>query len=74
MRLVLGAALAGDRQRAVLNLDRHVGLRQAGQVRLQQEVVLGLDEVHRRDPAATLLTVGGAEERVEKPIDVPGKT
>src|SRR4051812_28052672 len=49
--LVLGLALAGDGEDAVLELDAHVLLGQAGEVGAQDEVIVGLDEVHGRQPA-----------------------
>ena len=50
--LVLGLALAGDRERAVLDLDLEVLLGHAGEVGAQDEVLGRLDEIHGRDPAA----------------------
>src|SRR5829696_2218596 len=70
--LVLRLALARDRERAVLHLDVHVSVGEAGEVGLQDEVVLGLDEVHRRDPAARLL-LGLSEEGVEDAVDLTGE-
>src|SRR5512132_2502646 len=69
LRLVLGLALARDREVAVLDLDVHVALGQARQVRLQHEAVLGLDQVDRWNPPATLLAIG-AEEGIEEPVHV----
>src|SRR4051812_44899859 len=70
--LVLGLPLAGDGQDVVLELDRDVLLREAGQVGAQDEVLVGLDEVHGRHPAADAAAVGagrrGIEERVEQPV------
>src|SRR5918996_2474833 len=68
-RLVLGLALAGDREHAVLDLDRHVVLGHAGKIGLQDEMVFALDEVDRRDPAPRLL-FAPAEEGVEEPVDI----
>jgi hypothetical protein len=68
---VLGLALTRDRQRAVLELDVHVALAQAGKVGLEDEVVIGLDKVHRRHPAPPL--VGLSEERVEDAVDLASK-
>src|SRR6186997_1312848 len=73
--LVLGLALTGHRKHAVLDLDLDVVALHAGQVRPQNEVVLGLDQVHRRNPppggsigcAATLTT---PEEGVEEPVHI----
>src|SRR3954447_4273491 len=50
--LVLGLALAGDGQRAVLELDVDVVLAHAGEIGAEDEVLGGLDEVHRRHPPA----------------------
>src|SRR4051794_21297729 len=69
--LVLRLPLARDGERSVLNLDVDVTLAETGQVRLQDEVVLGLDEVDRRHPPPGL--VGLSEERVEDAIDLTGK-
>ena len=49
---MLGLALAGDGQHVVVELDVDVLLGQTGQVGAQDELVLGLDQVHRRQPAA----------------------
>ena len=68
---MLGLALSRDGERAVLHLDVHVALPEAGKVGPEDEVVLGLDEVHRRHPAARL--VGLSEERVEDAVDLTGK-
>src|SRR4051794_14888300 len=72
LALVLEVALAGDRQRAVGELDGHVLLLHPGKVGLEQVVVLALDQVHGRHPAlgdgATRL-----EERVEEPVEVGRK-
>src|SRR5918999_1697098 len=70
-RLVLGLALAGDGERAVLHLDRDVALVEAGQVGLQDEGVLGLDQVHLRDPAAGLAPA--AEEGGGEAIYITGE-
>ena len=55
----------------VLHLDLHVVVAEAGQVDRQHEVVIRLDEVHRRNPA--LHTVGApalrSEERSEQPVE-----
>ena len=69
--LVLGLALAADRQRVVADLDRDVALGQARQVGLEDEVVVGLDQVHRRNPALA----GGRlfEEGVDEPVQVAGE-
>src|SRR5215207_7373263 len=69
--LVLGPALARDGERAVLHLDVHVALAQAGKVRPEDEVVLRLDEVDRRHPPPGL--VGLSEECVEDAVDLTGK-
>src|SRR3954447_10117530 len=66
-RLVLRLALAADRKRVVADLDVHVALAQTGQIRLEQEVIVGLDEVHRRHPALRLALF---EERVEEAMDL----
>jgi hypothetical protein len=69
--LVLGLALARDGQDVTLDVDRDVALVEARQVGLQREVVLGLDEVHRRQPAAraSVARCGGRiEERVEEAV------
>src|SRR3954471_15870727 len=71
--LVLGLALAGDGQRAVLELDLDVLLRHAGEVGAQDEVVTGLDEVHGRHPAAqhgagVAAAGGGVEDGVEEAV------
>ena len=50
--LVLGLALARDGEDVVLDLDVDVVLAEAREVGLEDEVLVGLDEVHRRDPAA----------------------
>src|SRR5437763_181897 len=49
--LLLGLALTGDREDVVLDLDVHVLLGEPRKVGLQDEVLVGLDEIHRRDPA-----------------------
>src|SRR4051812_49486926 len=76
--LVLGLALAGDGQRAVLELDLDVLLRHAGEVGAQDEVVTGLGEVHGRHPAAqhgtgVAAAGGGVEDGVEEagPLSLP---
>ncbi len=66
--LVLGLPLARDRERAVLDLDVHVALREARKVGLQEEVVLDLDEIHRRNPAPPLVRL--SEEGVEDAVDL----
>jgi len=71
--LVLGLALAGDGEDVVLDLDRHVVLGQTRKVRAQDVVVVGLDEVHRRQPAAARALAGAygcVEEGVEEPVDL----
>src|SRR3954469_410533 len=74
LRLVLGLALAAYGEDVVLELDRDVGLGQAGQVRAKDEVLAGLDEVHRGHPtphaAAVAVAAGrrGVEERVEETV------
>src|ERR671925_416546 len=50
--LALLLALTRDLQRAVLDLDRDVLVAQARKVCLQNEVIVRLDQIHRRDPAA----------------------
>src|SRR5436190_20550637 len=50
--LVLGLALAGDREDVVLELDVDVLLLHPGQVRAEHEVIVLLHEVHRWHPAA----------------------
>src|SRR3954469_5054368 len=69
--LVLGLALAGHGQDVVLELDRDVLLRQAGQVRPQDEVLVGLDEVHRRDPPPGGSAVAARRRRVEERVEQP---
>jgi membrane-associated protein len=72
--LVLGLALTGEGEDVVLDLQVDVGLGQARKIGLEHEVVLGLDEVHRGDPAAQRSTVAavtrgrGVEEGVEQPV------
>src|SRR3954447_662649 len=66
--LVLGLALAGDGERAVLELDVDVGLAHAGEIGAEDEVLAGLDEVHRRHPPA--LDIPGAVRRsVERGVE-----
>src|SRR5919199_1524173 len=68
--LVLGPTLTRDGEHVVLELDGDVVLGQPGKVGAQDEVVIGLDEVHRGHPAAHAATVArrDVEERVEQPI------
>src|SRR2546421_3250885 len=67
--LVLRAALARDRQGVVPDLDRHVVLAEPREVGLEDEVIVRLDQVHRRHPA---LGVGVAlvEKGVEEAVDL----
>src|SRR5215213_6410344 len=69
--LVLGLPLTGDRQDVVLDLDVDVVLGQARKIAPEHEVVLGLEQIHRRNPAPGR-PVGGAtiEEAVEEPVHV----
>ena len=53
---------------SVLELDVDVVLGQAGQVGAQHEVVVGLDEVHRGDPAARRAAVAAAAGGVSKNV------
>src|ERR671914_887225 len=69
--LMLGLALAGDRERALLDLDLDVLLAHAGQIGPQDEVVAGLHEVHGRHPAPHRLAIARrrrVEDGVEEPI------
>src|SRR3954453_511250 len=70
--LVLSLALAGHGERAVLELDLDVVLVEAGKIGTEDEVVLRLDEVHRRHPAAqgaaAIAPGGSVERRVEQPV------
>src|SRR5829696_8916285 len=69
--LVLGLALAGHGQDVVLELDGHVGLRHARQVGAEDELLLGLEQIHRRGPAARGRGVARGcrvEGRVEQPV------
>src|SRR5215212_2706867 len=70
--LVLGLALAGHGKDVVLELEVDVALGEPRQVSAQDEVVVGLDQVHRRQPAARAAVPGrpggGVEERVEEPV------
>src|SRR5262249_39363744 len=63
-----------DRQHVVLELDLHVLLAHPGQVGPQDEMVILLDQVHRRGPAARRAVVAGSglriEERAEQPAPV----
>jgi hypothetical protein len=67
---VLGLALARDRERGVLELDRDVLLAHAGQVGPQHEVVAGLEQVHGGHPAAHRAAGGRrtVEDRVEQAV------
>src|SRR3954471_22219889 len=67
--LVLGLALAGDGQRAVLELDVDVVLAHAGEIGAEDEVLAGLDEVHRRHPAAQDVPTGAVRRRVEHGVE-----
>src|SRR3954470_11673337 len=66
--LVLGLALAGDRERAVLELDVDVLLTHAGEIGAEDEVLAGLDEVHRRHPPAQDVP-GAVRRRVEHRVE-----
>src|SRR3954454_18074253 len=69
LALVLCLPLARDRQRAVVELDRDVLLLHARQIRLEQVVVVGLDQVHLGNPPlrhGRLLL----PERVEEPVEL----
>src|SRR3954454_16186224 len=68
--LVVGLALTGHRQHVVLELDRHVLLAHAGQVGAKHEVILGLEQVHGRAPAARTAVAhrGRLEHGVEQPV------
>src|SRR5437763_13307505 len=71
--LVLAPALAGHSEHVVLELDVDVILGEPGQVGAKDEVVVGLDQVHRRNPAPEGIrrpVRRGVEECVEEPIDV----
>jgi hypothetical protein len=70
---VLGLALAGDGEDVVLDVDVNVVLGEPGKVGLEHELVVGLDEIHRGDPAPRRGAVGagrGVEEGVEQPVHV----
>src|SRR5438034_9499983 len=65
--LVLGLALAGDREDVVLELDVDVLLLHPGQVRAEHEVIVLLHEVHRWHPAAQRSGIStGALRRLEE--------
>jgi hypothetical protein len=66
--LVLDLALAGNGERAVLELDVHVLLGHAGQIGAEDEVIAGLDEVHGRHPAAHDVP-GSARRLVEHRVE-----
>ena len=66
-----GLALAGERQDVALELEVDVLLAEAGQVGREHVVLLGLDQINRRDPAAGRTAVAGGrrvEERREEPV------
>src|SRR5437660_431994 len=68
---MLEPALARQCQHIVLELDVDVGLSQARKIGAQHEVVVGLDEVHRRNPPAQRGAVGRGrriEECVEETV------
>src|SRR5579884_1626987 len=71
--LVLGLALARDRQDVVLELDLYVALGQAGQIGPEYEVILGLDDVHGGNPAARdrLATAVARRRRIEERVEQP---
>jgi hypothetical protein len=65
--VVLGLALTGNRERVALQLGLDVVLGQNGKVGPQDEVVVGIDQVHRRDPAAAAtICRGGPSKKVLK--------
>jgi hypothetical protein len=73
--LMLGLPLAGDGEHALLDLDLDLVAIDARQVGAKDEVVLGLDQVHRRNPppravAVRRSTLPAAEEAVEEPVHV----
>jgi hypothetical protein len=65
-------ALTRDGEGVVGDLDPDVVLAQAGQVGPQDEVVVGLDEVHRGHPAAgrgAAVRRAGLDGRVEERVE-----
>src|SRR3712207_1573824 len=71
LALVLGLARAAEREDVVLHLDRDVVLGQAGEIRLQNEVVVRLHEIHRGHPALDAAAAPSAVEKgAEEPIEL----
>src|SRR4051812_14512031 len=68
LALVFGLALAGERERPVVELDRDVLLLHAGQIGLEHVVVVGLDEIHLRNPP--LRHSGLLPKRIEEPVEL----
>jgi hypothetical protein len=71
--LVLGLALARDGEHRVFELDADVFLGHARKVGAQHEVLVGLDEIHGRHPAAQRAGRRSrpwrrVERRVEEPV------
>src|SRR3954447_13103300 len=67
LALVLGLPLTADGQRPIVEFDRHIVLLHAGQISLEQVVLVGLDEVHLGNPA--LRDGRLLPERIQEPVE-----
>jgi hypothetical protein len=69
--LMLGPALAGDRQHILAELNVDVVLSHSGDVAPEHVVLTILDQIHRRDPAALQVAASPHGVRVEEAAGKP---